>query len=362
MEPELIPGSDRDTAVPTMMGLERRCLRLALIALACSYLVVRGVHLPRPADALEWVFEVVGGVGLLGSLALVAVGDADPLPIRRSVSIAVTAAASLCAAWWAIPDGDDRWVLSGAPLVVFVVVAGMLALRGRAVIAWTAGLASLVIAAKWGPTDGAAASDGFDLMMRAAATLVPATLVAMLLRPVVRMSAERAALRTEQLRLAAASEAIRAERAERLRRLDRGVTRYLADIAGGYELAEPDARRAHLLGHDLRDEVRGRRWHAAETRSAIERARERGLSVRVLDDGAEAGGLSAGDLRELRRSLVITLDSAAAGALTARILPSGREHVAVVNLMTVDGVQRTVWRRGPDGGIRAEHESVDPVT
>lgn len=184
--------------------------------------------------------------------------------------------------------------------------------------------------------------------------LLPATLMAQLVRPMIRLTGELEVRHVEAARATAANEARAAERTARLERFDADVRPYLQKVADGFEFDEPTAARAQLLEHDLRDAMRGRGWWSPDLAEYLAAARTRGVVVRVLDDSGTE--LAPDDIAVLHAELVATLVAATAGVVTARILPNGREDVAVVTVVADDGVTRRVagrrggvlvWQAGP---------------
>ncbi|WP_132992054.1 hypothetical protein [Gordonia zhaorongruii] len=331
-----------EVAMPTMLGLASVRLRVALAVLIGAYLFVRCTDFTGARTGFQWLLEAAGAVGLTAALLASAHGDRDPLPRMSAAGIAGVSTAALVAAWWALPLSAGHWVQPGAPLVVFAVTAGLLTLRGRAPLAWVACVVAVVFAAWWSVDRGGTLVAGGQITLRIAASLLPATLMAVLIRPMVRLTGVLEDRRADLLERAAATTAVLAERRDRMLRFDRDVRPYLRQVADGATFDEAEATRARLLELDLRDETRGRTWYSPTVKVAIERARMRTVQVRLLDDGGEEHPFSEEDRASLRSRLVDVLDHADAGAVTARILPPGRDHVAVINVVTVDRVTRSV--------------------
>ncbi|GED99912.1 hypothetical protein nbrc107696_03590 [Gordonia spumicola] len=233
----------------------------------------------------------------------------------------------------------------GAALVVFAVVAGLLSLRGRARTAWGCSVVVVLLAAFWSLQHGGTLVAGGQLTLRIAVSLLPASLMAVLIRPMLTLTGILEARRAETAQAVAVTAATVTARAEQLERFDADVRPFVQRVADGDEFDEAAVARAHLLEEDLRDSVRGRGWHTDVTRDALAAARLRGLAVRVFDDTVDGGLLTAADLAVLRGRLIEVLGAVGSGAVTARILPEGRDYVAVITTVTADSVERIVCRR-----------------
>ncbi|WP_420038904.1 hypothetical protein [Gordonia sp. MP11Mi] len=331
--------------IPVMLGLRTRRLHVVVTGLLVVYIVVRATAFGDSRTWMQWVLEVVAALGLSVAAHRVLHGDEDPLPSRTTIVVAVVGVGSVAAAWWATPGTAGLWVQAGAPLVVFAVIAGLLTARGRAAAAWMVCGGALALALVWSVQRGGSVVAGGQLTVRMVMALLPATLMASLVRPMLRLTGALAERRVQAARSAAVTGATAAERAERLQRFDADVRPYLQKVADGAEFDEAAANQASLMEHDLRDAVRGRGWWSPQTKASLATARSAGVSVRVFDDSRLE--LSADDAAVLHTELAATLVTASSGVVTARILPSGREDVAVITAVTADGsVRRVAERRG----------------
>lgn len=334
--------------IPVMFGLRTRRLRVILIVMLGACAVTRMTAFGEPRHGWQWLLEGVGAVALWASVFTVIRGDEDPLPPAETVAVAVLATGGLGAAWWATPEGAGLWVQPGAPLVVFAVVAGLLSLRGRSRTAWASSVVAVAMAAVWSLQHGGTLVAGGQLTLRIAVSLLPSTLMAVLIRPMLHLTAVLEARRAQTMHAMAVTSATASERADQLEQFDTEVRPFVQRVADGAVFDEESAARARLLEEDLRDSVRGRGWHCALTRESLADARLRGIAVRVFDDTADGGGLTPEDLTVLRGGLAGVLSSVESGAVTARILPSGRDYVAVITTVTAESVERIVCRRDGD--------------
>ncbi|MDR2279850.1 MAG: hypothetical protein LBE07_03225 [Gordonia sp. (in: high G+C Gram-positive bacteria)] len=336
--------------IPVMFGLRTRRLRVMLVILLGSYAITRMTAFSEPRDGWQWLLEGVGALALATSVFTVVLGDADPLPPALTAAVAALATAGLGAAWWATPATAGLWVQPGAPLVVFAVIAGLMSLRGRSRTAWGSSVLAVVMAAVWSLQHGGTLVAGGQLTLRIAVSLLPATLMAVLIRPMLHLTAVLEARRAQTMHAMAVTSATASERADQLEQFDSDVRPFVEQVAAGALFDEESAARAHLLEEDLRDSVRGRGWHTELTRESLADARLRGIAVRVFDDSVDGPALSAADFTVLRGGLVGVLASVESGAVTARILPPGRDYVAVITTVSAESVERIVCRRD-DGAL-----------
>ncbi|WP_226995646.1 hypothetical protein [Gordonia phthalatica] len=342
----------------TMFGLNRLSFRIALTMVIVVYVIV-GVILPHLGeDSGHEMVATIGAVGLAVSLWLAARGDDDPIGLGATVAAVLLGGVSAGAIWWSIPAGPMNWIRPSAPFVAYTIAMALLAIRGRIAWAWcgfilvsaTAATAGIV----WGWGGGTAAQAAVRMLV----SLVPVTLVMLFVRPLLLFA--RVLDRREVV--AVAEEAAQAATAQQRRRqaaaLDGEVRPILEKIAAGEEISPTEAVRARLLEHDLRDSVRGAGWMSPAVREAVAQARQRGVEVRLFDD--RPGGSSTIDCEVLRGELLTALRAADRGAVTARMLPRGRDAIAVIVTQDGDDVRRRYcrageagrpeWNRDPDGG------------
>lgn len=266
---------------------------------------------------------------------------ADPLPRWAALVISLASFGALAIAWIYAPPTDEWFVQVTAPPAMTSVVVGVLAVRGRAGVAWLITIIAMASAIVWCIAHDFPASMGVAMTRHIVSIAVPATVLAWMLRP---MLGKVGALRQQQL-AAVEREAERAatlrERVDRLRVYEDEVDPILRRIASGGEFTEEEALYARLIEHTLRDEVRGRGWDSAGVRVGAATARARGVVVQLFDDGGlDVSELGAADVERLRGELVLVLATAESGSVTARILPAGRECLAVITVVDGSRVER----------------------
>lgn len=152
------------------------------------------------------------------------------------------------------------------------------------------------------------------------------------------LSIDRAARDTAQLaQLQRAASAWQASQSGRQRERRIQVQRALAvagpvltrTVATGGALTDDERTQAHLAEGRLRDEMRGPRLLDDAVHAELERARRRGASVTVLDEGG-LDGLDEASLSVIRAELAETLRSARSDRLYIRTSPDERVAVTVV--------------------------------
>lgn len=116
-------------------------------------------------------------------------------------------------------------------------------------------------------------------------------------------------------------------------------------VASGGRLDDADRVEARLAEGRLRDELRGRLLLDDAVRAELDRARRRGATVTLLDEGG-LDGVADTDLAAIRTELAETLRAAASDRLFIRTSPHDRVAVTVVG-------------RSASGGGLSDEDSVD---
>lgn len=234
------------------------------------------------------------------------------------------------------------WYLGGIGALMTIVMV-----RRRPWVAWS-GMAALTVASMaWmGPVTA--------LALGLVGSLVWVWAAQLLIK-----SMDRAARDTSRLaQLQRAASAWQAAQVVRQRERRVQVQRALAvagpvlarTVATGGELSDEDRLEARLAEGELRDELRGPRLLDDEVRGELARARRRGASVTVLDEGG-LEALDDDDLRIIRAQLAETLRNAASERIYIRTSP--HESVAV----TVVG--RSASSQEPDAQGLTDEDTVD---
>ena len=135
----------------------------------------------------------------------------------------------------------------------------------------------------------------------------------------------------------AAQEAHLFERQFRLRQTNRMALPMLRQIiASGGDLSDAQRQECLYLEGAIRDEIRGRKLLNNRVREQVMRARRRGASVTLLDEGG-IDELSEVELERVLNSLADALKDSQTDRLIARTVPEGSDvAVTVVGLNSVD--------------------------
>ncbi len=266
-------------------------------------------------------------------------GD-HPMSVRGSAAVVAAAVVTAGLVAWQLPrdrpPGYEAWFV-GADSFLFL----LLALRGRAGWAWSGMALVSVVVVLWSATIGPGLGVGVNLAARNSATLLVGTLFAVgLARTATRIASFREA---ERLHLAekTSAEASLAERRRHVVRLKQATGDLLRTIARGEELTASERVECVVVEGALRDGARATSLSVEPVVSAAAAARRRGVEVVLLDDRVNTP-LPAAVGREVVAWIARGLDDAQTGAVTARVLPDGREALATLVTRSGDGsVTRT---------------------
>ncbi len=260
-------------------------------------------------------------------LAILARPDEEPFRLASTLAVISIVAVVTSLSSWNIKDvenpGYATWPLGAMTFLLFV-----LALRGRRGWAWIGFGVLAAISLLVGVL-----SDQDTLMVlndvtRQAGTLFIGTLFALVLR---RSSQTITAIQANQLTrttVAAASAAATRERAAQNARLERDARPALERILQSEPLSEDEQQHFLLLEATLRDGIRATGYSSERVAAATRAARERGLSVVLLDD--RGSDLVDGERDLVEAALLEQLESTAEGAITARLSPHDRDELATI--------------------------------
>lgn len=222
------------------------------------------------------------------------------------------------------------WPASAASLAM-----GLLAAMGRVSLAWIMTLIIMAQSALWGMTQHLSGGAALELSGAIAAPMT-GTLYRYLMRKSQRQEAaarqEEAAALEVIARMASQVEA----RWEYRTRLLAQVGPLLERVASGEELTAAERAECRLTEASLRDAIRGRGLATEEVLAEARAARERGVSVSLIDD--RRIDIEDEVCREIIAATRETLAKASGGdTVVARVLPIGRRNLATVLLVNPDG-------------------------
>ena len=261
--------------------------------------------------------------------ALTLLGRPDREPFRMTTTLVVIGVVAVVTglSCWNIANpehpGYATWPLGAMTFLLLV-----LALRGRRGYAWLGFLLLAVISVVVGVLTGQQVAVVINDVVRQSATLLIGTLFALVLR---RSSQTITAIQANQLTrttVAAASAAATRERAAQNARLERDARPALERILSPKPFSEEDRRNFVLLESTLRDGIRATGFSSDRLATATREARERGLTVVLLDD---RGRELLDTERELVESALLDqLNTTTDGAITARLSPHDRDELATI--------------------------------
>ncbi|WP_338887854.1 hypothetical protein [Rhodococcus sovatensis] len=305
----------------------------------------------KGAYVVAGLFVAAAGVAMLGPeggrvaelviVALLAFGTVlllavpgDPMPRTWAFVVAALPSAQV-AVLLTVTDTSatqsqevTTTVGSGAALCAFLCV------RGRVLPGWAGEIAAFVVYWNASPHFAGAAST----FVTCAGLMLTATFFARVVRPAAASIYALHEERTRQVTEKAAADAARDERGSQLRRLDSLVRPVLVQIAESAQLDDAGAREALLVEATLRDSIRARALNVPEIVAAARSARERGVTVQLLDDGGL--GPDSGRAADFHRAVVEQLDAAPSGSITVRVHPPGREILATIVAARGDYTER----------------------
>ncbi|SNT16586.1 hypothetical protein SAMN05421642_110121 [Rhodococcoides kyotonense] len=302
-------------------------------AVAGLFVASAAVAVFGPSSGNTAVDCVVVALFAVGAFLVVAV-PGDPLPLWATLTIVAIPSIHFTLLTSVVDESATQTqavttaVGGGAALCAFVCV------RGRILFGWAGEIVAFGVYWYAAPHFTTAAST----FVTGAGVMVMASFFAYVVRPA---AASIYALREERARQVAEKAAVDAaeqERERQLLRLDDLVRPVLGRIADR-TLDDASRREAVLVEATLRDSIRARALDVPGIVASARAARERGVTVQLLDDGGlDLHGPDVAD--EIRRAVVTQLDCTAEGSITVRILPSGRPTLAAIVVQTGDDTER----------------------
>jgi hypothetical protein len=313
-----------NTDITSLLRLNDWAGRVVLIFYGIGTTVVALLNLK--GHIVPWL-GIVSIVLLWLALFLLARPDREPFSLVTTLIVIGIVAAVTGLSSWNIADpehpGYASWPWGAMTFVLLV-----LALRGRRGFAWI-GFGTLAVIAVIAAN--AAHQQVFSVIYdvaRQSATLLIGTLFALALR---RASQTITSIQSNQLTrttVAAASAAATRERAAQNERLERDARPALERILEPTPMNVEELRNFVLLESTLRDGIRATGFSSERIAAATRDARERGLTVVLLDD--RGSDLLDGERDLVESALLDQLESTADGAITARLSPHDRDELATI--------------------------------
>ncbi|WP_416417169.1 hypothetical protein [Paenarthrobacter aromaticivorans] len=219
-------------------------------------------------------------------------------------------------------------------------------LRGRVALSWCGAAISLVLTTWWASGTSLGVVGGLMMNIATVGWLTIATLIGRLLGTNDQQVGDYSADAVAAADWYAAERALNVSRTQWIHHVQELAGTALGRVADpDYELTESDRREFLLIEAQFRDEIRGRVLATEEVLEAARRARERGVTVRLLDDRRLE--LAPRLLAAVSESVVSILNQARGGTVTARARPEGGS-TAVTILSSRDGNTEPTLVEFPD--------------
>lgn len=271
-------------------------------------------------DASPWPIFVAMAVYAAGVVMVLQPRPA-PFPLIRAwalvaiiVIMTILVTSQLPKDQW---PGYASWHLAASYILLVA-----LCLRGRVLIAWVGVLASAVLNTVWAAGTFMGPINGLLLNIATVGWLAVATGIGHLLATNDRQIEEFTSDARAAADWYAAEQALSVARmhwVEHVLAIARPALSRIEDPT--HEITEDDRNEFKLIEAQFRDEIRGRVLATVEVVEAARKARERGVTVRLLDDRRR--DMSPKLLASVSEKVVAVLNQARSGTVTARAKPTG---------------------------------------
>jgi hypothetical protein len=317
-----------------------------MIILCCAFAVLHVVLGIANLDMVSSIWPPIAAMGIyLGVTILVLWPGPGRLssPVAFLVLLAVVTMTLLVdsvlprTTW----PGYASWHMAGTYTLLVVVN-----LRGRVAWSWCGAALSLLLTTWWASGTSLGIVGGLMMNIATVGWLTIATLIGGLLGTNDRQVDDYSADAVAAADWYAAERALNVSRTQWIHHVQELAGQALTRIADpDYELTDADRQECLLIEARFRDEIRGRVLATEEVLEAARRARERGVTVRLLDDRRQ--DLAPRVLAAVSEKVVSILNQARGGAVTARARPSGG-NAAVTILASREGETEPTLVEFPD--------------
>jgi hypothetical protein len=254
-----------------------------------------------------------------------------------------------------LPELSALW-----PAIAALLAMGLVAMSGAPRWAWVMTALVTLLCVAWGESHGVALSTQLEQL----ANLTP-VIGGTIYRLVMRRARDGEAAAREEHAEAIQQLGMIASQAEARREYRTRIIDLAGELfdrmANGAELSPGERTECRLLEAGLRDGIRGRGLATREVAQAARAARERGVTVTLIDD--RAPDCKEEVARAVLNATRLSLERAQAGdTCVARLLPAGRRNVATVLLVTADGEGVRREFAPPPGGLAPAAVERPPIT
>lgn len=307
----------------------------ALLAFYCAGLAGPAIIAVGHTRTHLWQSAVTVLVFWCAGIALLAVRG-DPLPARPALAIAAAAPATSALVLLTPPPityAHQNW-----PANVYTLMLTFLCVRGRTGFAVIAMAATVLVTTVWTTATGQGLLAALFLSLPNFGPLAMSTMFAYTIRPAAAKIFAARAQQDSAVRQIEKAARTRRELDKRLYELAEVARPLLERIGDGSRQLSPDhARACEALESQLSAILRGSGLVHEMVNPAADAARNRGVAVKMFDDG-DLDELDEDVHERLLRGIAAELDEAADGEIIIRTVPRGRDELATVraaNALTV---------------------------
>ncbi|CAN7342638.1 hypothetical protein [Arthrobacter sp. LjRoot14] len=329
-----------------------RAISTKIMTILCAVFVA--VHITLGLLALDMVSApwpvYLAMVVYLAGIVVVVKPSPGRLPLASGIAaLAATTAVTILVSAVLPTDrwpGYASWHLA-ATYTLLVVVN----IRGRVLLSWIGVLLSIIITTAWASGASMGVVGGLMLNIATVGWVLVSTGIGHLLRSNDRKVGQYRADAEAAADWYAAEQALHVARTQWLQHVREVAGPALVRIAdAGHEITDAERQELKLAEAQFRDEIRGRVLATAEVVEAARRARERGVTVQLLDDRRQ--DLTPRVLAAVSERVVSILNQARAGTVTARARPQGGELAVTIVASTPDNPDEPTFvefaERSPD--------------
>ncbi|MDP9905612.1 hypothetical protein [Arthrobacter bambusae] len=313
-----------------------RAISMTVMTVLCSVFAILHVTLGLLSlDMVSSAWPSLTAMAIyLAATVLVLIPGPGRLPLWRAVFAVAAVVAMTLLVDGVLPKdtwpGYASWHMA-ATYTLLVVVN----LRGRVAVSWLGAACSVALLAQWASGTTMGLVGGLMLSIATVGWLTIATGIGHLLRTNDGKVAQYAGDARAAADWYAAERALNLSRTQWLEHVRDVTVPALTKIADPEtELSDADRQELRLIEAQVRDEIRGRVLVTSEVVAAARRARERGVTVQLLDDRHQE--LAPRMLAAVSERIVSLLNQARGGTITARVRPQGGNTTVTILASTPD--------------------------
>lgn len=296
------------------------CILFVAVHIILGLLSLDMVSSPEPVYMAMLIY-------LVGT-AVVLKPNPGRLPLGSGVFVLATTVAVTVLVSSVLPT--DRWPgYASWHLAATYTLLVAVNIRGRVGLSWLGVLLSGILTTIWASGTGMGVVGGLMLNIATVGWVLVSTGIGHLLRSNDRKVAQYRADAEAAADWYAAEQALHVARTQWLQHVREVAGPALERIADlGHDITDAERQELQLAEAQFRDEIRGRVLATTEVVEAARRARERGVTVQLLDDRRQE--LTPRMLAAVSERVVSILNQARTGTVTARARPQGGELAVTI--------------------------------